>query len=106
MRISFLINPTDDWQQAVEHSRQLVLSAMRKHHITAVFFFGSAAHILQHRHQQHQWKTVKNVQLWICRTMVDQLQLNESTCTKHFSIVGLAPWVNSMEQSDRIVEIT
>ncbi len=106
MRISFLINPTDDWQQAVEHARQLVQSAIRKHHITTVFFFGSAAHILQHHHQQHQWKAVKSGHLWICRTMVDQLKLDETTCPPHFSIVGLAPLVNSMEQSDRIVEIT
>lgn len=105
MRLCFLINPSEDWQQAVEHARHLALAALKTHQITAVFFFGSAAKIIQDTSMQQRWNKLNSCDLWICRTMIDQWQLNETACHNHFSVTGMAPWIDCMQQSDRVIEI-
>ncbi len=105
MRFCFLINPTNNWQQAVEHTYQLAKQAQSSHQLTAVFFYGSAAHIAHQDDQQRQWQDLSACPLYICRTMLDKYNLTADSVEPFFQVIGMAPWIMHMEQADRIVEI-
>ncbi|MCX7545532.1 DsrE family protein [Marinicella gelatinilytica] len=105
MRLCLLINPTDNWQQAVAHARKLVTASAEKHEVIGLFFYGSAAKIIADPKQQAQWLSFSNIPLYICRTMVEQHNLCDELLEPPFTVIGMAPWVVLMEQADRIVEI-
>jgi len=105
MRFCFLINPSNDWQQAVEHCIQLAKQAHIDHELAGVFFYGTSVHITQDIERQTQWQILTDCPLFVCRTMMDELHLSEQDVTAPFKVIGMAPWIMTMEQADRIVEI-
>ena len=105
MRFCFLINPTQDWQQAVEHTFQLAKQAHIDHELAGVFFYGTAVKIAQNTDYQTQWHTLADCPLYVCRTMIEEHHLSEQDIKPPFNVIGMAPWIMTMEQADRIVEI-
>ena len=104
MRFCFLINPTDHWQQAVEHCLHLVQLA-RSSHDPAVFFYGTAVNIIDDPKLCKRWHDLSNQPLYLCRTMMDAHGIEDKTIDPAFEVIGMAPWIKLMEQADRIVEI-
>lgn len=105
MRFCFLINPSNDWQQAVEHSLQLAKQAHIDHELTGVFFYGTSVLITQDHERQSQWQVLSDCPLYVCRTMIEEMHLSEQHVTSPLKVIGMAPWIMTMEQADRIVEI-
>jgi|GEM_PF-4891912 len=105
MRICFLINPTDNWQQAVKHAYQLAIQAQSKYDLSGVFFYGSSVKIIQAPQYLKQWQNLSECPLFLCRTMMEEHHLSEQDTESPFNVVGMAPWIMMMEQADRIVEI-
>lgn len=105
MRLCLLINPTDNWQQAVKHAYHLAKAAVDNHELIGVFFYGTTANILTDSKQQAQWLTLSDTPLYICRTMIDNFNLSDELANQAFEVIGMAPWVRLMEQADHIVEI-
>lgn len=106
MRICFLINPTDHWQQAVKHGFYLAQQANINQDLIGVFFYGSSVHITQDSQLQTQWHDLSECSLYLCRTMMEEYHLPEKNIVSPFQVIGMAPWITIMEQANRIVEIT
>lgn len=105
MRICFFINPTDDWQQAVNHGYQLARLAHRNHELSGVFFYGSAVQIVTESKHMSPWQGLSDCSLYLCRTMMDEYRVATDLAIAPFQVIGMAPWIVTMEQADRIVEI-
>ena len=108
MKISLLINPTHHWRFSINQALRLVQAMQQKnHHPLSVFFYGSAVKIATDTELQQQWHNItqaQNTQLFICRTMFENLNI-KNTPMSYFQITGLAQLTASMEQSDKTVEI-
>jgi|SRR5690554_847689 len=105
-QLCFLINPTSHWRAASDHTHALCHSTQKQgHQVSAVFFYGQAAYIATDYEQQKKWSSLAIDNLFICRTMLDHYQIDVALADNTFKIIGMAPWVVLMEQSDRIIEI-
>lgn len=104
--LCFLVNPTNHWQVAIDHTRALCHNAIKQgHHISAVFFYGQAAYIAADCEQQKKWSQLTIENLFICRTMLENYRIDTALADNTFKIIGMAPWVLLLEQSDRIIEV-
>ena len=105
-QLCFLINPTQHWRSAIDHTRALCHSAINQgHHVSSVFFYGQAAYIAADFEQQLKWSILNINELFICRTMLDDYRIDSTKIDNSFKIIGMAPWLLLMEQSDRIIEV-
>ncbi|MCX7554956.1 DsrE family protein [Marinicella sp. S1101] len=109
MKFNLIINADSDWQDSCNEALKLCQSIITNHQLDMVFFFGHAVNIINVSEvlkQWQQWQQSSGVSLCLCSAMVElHTNLKPNQQVEGFKVVGLASWVNAMEQADKVVEI-
>lgn len=109
MKLAIMIHSHQNWKGAVESARELASAIQSSDHsLEAVFFYGSAVAIHSHPALQQSWLEAGiDCPKWICQTVVEQQQpvLDPNLLQPEFQVLGMAQWMQTVEQVDRVVNI-
>lgn len=110
MKFNLIINADSDWQSSCDEAMKLSQTITAAgHQLDMVFFFGHAVNIISSSETLEcwrHWQKTTDVDLCLCSAMVEShTNLKSEQQVKGFKIVGLASWVNAMEQADKVIEI-
>ncbi len=110
MKFNLIINATEAWDSSSTQALRLCQTILADgHELGMVFFFGHSVKIVnsaQLLHSWQQWQQASQIKLFLCSAMVHQHQVTlPGTEIEGFKVVGLASWIDAIEQADRIIEL-